>query len=156
VDTLFAFILLTCLFFAVLITALGAFASFRYRRAHPNEVGAPIHGNLALEIGWTAVPLFIALVMFAWGAVVYVNFRLPPKDTLDIDVIGKQWMWRLQQPNGRREINELHIPVNRNIKLILGSEDVIHNFYVPAFRVKMDVVPGRYNTLWFRPTKSGE
>ncbi len=94
--------------------------------------------------------------MFAWGAVIYVNFRTAPKDTLDIYVIGKQWMWKLQQPNGRKEINELHVPVNRNIKLIMGSEDVIHNFYVPAFRVKMDVVPGRYNTLWFQPTKIGK
>jgi cytochrome c oxidase subunit 2 len=156
VDILFSFILLTCLFFAVLITALAIFAAFRYRRVHPNEVGAPIHGNMALEIGWTGIPLLIALGMFAWGAVLYVNFRTAPKDTLDINVIGKQWMWRLQQPNGRREINELHVPVNRNIKLILGSEDVIHDFYVPAFRVKMDVVPGRYNTLWFRPTKIGK
>jgi cytochrome c oxidase subunit 2 len=93
--------------------------------------------------------------MFAWGAVIYVNYRTAPKDTLDIYVIGKQWMWKLQQPNGRKEINELHVPVNRNIKLIMGSEDVIHDFFVPAFRVKMDVVPGRYNTMWFQPTKVG-
>lgn len=156
VDILFSFVLLTCLFFAVLITVVAIFAAFKYRRTHPNEVGAPIEGNMALEIGWTVIPLLIALGIFAWGAVLYVNFRTAPKDTLDINVIGKQWMWRLQQPNGRREIDELHIPVNRNIKLILGSEDVIHNFYVPAFRVKMDVVPGRYNTLWFRPTKIGK
>lgn len=156
VDILFSFVLLTCLFFAVLVTVVAIFAAFKYRRTHPNEVGAPIEGNMALEIGWTVIPLLIALGIFAWGAVLYVNFRTAPKDTLDINVIGKQWMWRLQQPNGRREIDELHIPVNRNIKLILGSEDVIHNFYVPAFRVKMDVVPGRYNTLWFRPTKIGK
>jgi cytochrome c oxidase subunit 2 len=156
VDALFSFILLTCLFFSVLVTCLAIFAAFKYRRTHPNEVGAPIEGNMALEIGWTVIPLIIALGMFAWGAVLYVNFRTAPKDTLDIYVIGKQWMWRLQQPNGRREINELHVPLNRNIKLIMGSEDVIHDFYVPAFRVKMDVVPGRYNTLWFRPTKIGK
>jgi cytochrome c oxidase subunit 2 len=85
-----------------------------------------------------------------------VNFRTAPKNTLDIYVVGKQWMWKAEQPNGKREINELHIPVNRDVKLILGSEDVIHNFYVPDFRVKMDVVPGRYNTMWFRPTKIGK
>ena len=101
------------------------------------------------------IPGFLALAMFGWGAVVYVDFRHPPPDTLDIYVIGKQWMWKVQQPNGRREINELHVPTDRDVKLILASEDVIHDFYVPAFRVKMDVVPGHYNTMWFRPTKAG-
>lgn len=156
VDALFSFILLVSVFFGVLVTLLVIYAAFKYRRSQPQEIGAPIHGNTPLEIGWTLFPLVLAMVMFAWGAVVYVNYRTPPKDTLDIYVVGKQWMWKLQQPNGRKEINELHIPVNRDVKLILGSEDVIHNFYVPAFRVKMDVVPGRYNTMWFRPTKVGK
>jgi len=156
VDALFSYILVTSIFFTVLVTLLAIFAAYRYRRKSPSEIGAEIEGNTALEIGWTLIPLMLALGMFAWGAVIYVNYRTAPKDTLDIYVVGKQWMWKLQQPNGRKEINELHIPVNRNIKLILGSEDVIHNFYVPAFRVKMDVVPGRYNTMWFRPTKVGK
>jgi len=155
VDALFGFLVLTSLFFVVLIAVLVVFAMFKYRRRHPAEVGDAAHGNLALELGWTLIPLMIALGLFGWGAMVYVNYRTTPKNTLDIYVIGKQWMWKLQQPNGKREINELHIPVNRDIKLILGSEDVIHDFYVPAFRVKMDVVPGRYNTLWFRATKVG-
>jgi len=155
VDVLFTFILLTCLFFAVMVTLLAIYAAFKYRRTSPADVGDELEGNLLLEIGWTVIPLVLAIGMFAWGAVIYVNFRTAPRDTLDIYVIGKQWMWKLQQPNGKREINELHVPVNRNIKLILGSEDVIHNFYVPDFRVKMDVVPGRYNTLWFRPTQVG-
>jgi cytochrome c oxidase subunit II len=155
VDALFFFILITSVFFSVLITLLIIFAAMRYKRKAPGEVGDAGHGNTALEIGWTLIPLVLALGMFAWGAAIYTNYRTAPKDTLDIYVIGKQWMWKLQQPNGRKEINELHIPVNRNIKLIMGSEDVIHNFYVPAFRVKMDVVPGRYNTMWFRPTKVG-
>ncbi len=156
VDALFSYILVTAIFFTVLVTLLAVFAAFRYRRKNASEIGAEIQGNTALEIGWTLIPLILALGMFAWGAVIYVNYRTAPKDTLDIYVIGKQWMWKLQQPTGRKEINELHIPVNRNIKLILGSEDVIHDFYVPAFRVKMDVVPGRYNTMWFRPTKVGK
>jgi cytochrome c oxidase subunit 2 len=156
VDALFSYILVTAIFFTVLVSLLAIFAAFRYRRKNASDIGAEIHGNTALEIGWTLIPLILALGMFAWGAVIYVNYRTAPKDTLDIYVIGKQWMWKLQQPNVRKEINELHIPVNRNIKLILGSEDVIHNFYVPAFRVKMDVVPGRYNTMWFRPTKVGK
>ena len=156
VDALFSFVLMTTLFFAVLVTLLVIFAGFKYRRRNEKEVGDDVHGNMALEIGWTVIPLIIAILIFAWGAVLYVNYRIAPKDTLDIYVIGKQWMWKLQQPNGRKEINELHIPLNRDVKLILGSEDVIHNFYVPAFRVKMDVVPGRYNTMWFRPTKTGK
>ena len=156
VDTLFSFILLTCLFFSVLVTLLIILAALKYKRKTVGEVGSADHGNMVLEVGWTLIPLVIALGMFAWGAAVYVNYRTAPKDTLDIYVVGKQWMWKLQQPNGRKEINELHVPVNRNIKLIMGSEDVIHDFYVPAFRVKMDVVPGRYNTMWFRPTKIGK
>jgi cytochrome c oxidase subunit II len=155
VDTLFSFILMTTLFFAVLVTVLIIFAAFKFRRQSVNEVGDDVHGNNMLEVGWTVIPTIIAIGIFAWGAAVYVNYRIAPKDTLDIYVVGKQWMWKLQQPNGRKEINELHIPLNRNVKLILGSEDVIHDFYVPAFRVKMDVVPGRYNTMWFRPTKTG-
>ena len=156
VDGVFIFVLLTCLFFAVLVTLLIIFAAFKYKRTSPGEVGSTVEGNLLLEVGWTVIPLVIAMGMFAWGAVVYVNFRTAPEDTLNIYVVGKQWMWKLEQPNGKREINELHVPLNRNIKLILGSEDVIHNFYVPAFRVKMDVVPGRYNTMWFRPKKIGK
>jgi cytochrome c oxidase subunit 2 len=156
VDALFAFVVITCLFFVVLVVSLITFASYRYSRKSKGEVGDTVAGNLVLEVGWTLIPLMIAIVIFAWGAVIYVNFRVAPKDTLDIYVIGKQWMWKLQQPNGRKEINELHVPTGRDVRLIMGSEDVIHDFYVPAFRVKMDVVPGRYNTLWFRPTRPGK
>jgi cytochrome c oxidase subunit II len=155
VDALFAFILLTCLFFAVLVSLLVVIAALKYKRKSESEVGDTVEGNLPLEIGWTVIPLIIAIGMFGWGAAIYVNFRTPPKNSLDIFVVGKQWMWKLQQPNGRREINELHVPVGRDVRLIMGSEDVIHNFFVPAFRVKMDVVPGRFNTLWFRATKVG-
>jgi len=155
VDGLMIYITAICLFFAVVITAAVIFFFFKYRRKHPEEVGVPIHGDMRLETLWIAIPLFLALTMFGWGAVVYVDYRRMPMDTLDIYVIGKQWMWKVQQPTGLREINELHVPVGRNIKLILASEDVIHDFSVPAFRVKMDVVPGHYNTMWFRPTKAG-
>jgi cytochrome c oxidase subunit II len=155
VDSLMVYITGICLFFAVLITAAIIYFFFKYRRKDPGEVGVPIHGDMRLETLWIAVPLFLALTMFGWGAVVYVDYRRMPMDTLDIYVIGKQWMWKIQQPTGLREINELHVPVGRNIKLILASEDVIHDFSVPAFRVKMDAVPGHYNTMWFRPTKAG-
>jgi cytochrome c oxidase subunit II len=155
VDSLMVYITAICVFFAVLITAAIIFFFFKYRRAHPEQVGVAIHGDMRLETAWIAVPLLLALTMFGWGAVVYVDYRRAPMDTLDIYVIGKQWMWKIQQPNGLREINELHVPVGRDVKLILASEDVIHDFSVPAFRVKMDVVPGHYNTMWFRPTKAG-
>ena len=155
VDDLMLYIIAVCVFFALGITAAIVYFFFRYHRKKPDEIGFAIHGDSRLEALWLVVPAILALTMFAGGAVVYVDFRREPMDTLDIYVIGKQWMWKAQQPTGLREINELHVPVGRNVKLILASEDVIHNFSVPAFRVKMDVVPGHYNTMWFRPTKPG-
>lgn len=155
VDALMLFIIAVCLFFAVSVTAAVIFFFFKYHRKKQGEIGIPIHGDLRLEAAWMIIPLMLALVMFGWGAAVYVEFRHSPQDTLDIYVIAKQWMWKAQQPNGQKEINELHVPVGRNVRLIMASEDVIHDFFVPAFRVKMDVVPGHYNTMWFRPTKPG-
>jgi cytochrome c oxidase subunit 2 len=114
-----------------------------------------MHGPAWLETAWIAGPAAIALVMFGWGAAIYVNMRRPPKEPLEIYVIAKQWMWKLQQPDGRREINELHIPVNRDVMLTMASEDVIHDFFVPAFRIKADVIPGRSTAMWFRPTRVG-
>src|SRR6266566_5013669 len=117
------FITAVCLFFGVAIT---------------------IPEDARREALWMIVPLILAVAMFGWGAVIYVDYRHTPQNTLDVYVIAKQWMWKVQQPNGLKEINELHLPVNRNVRLTLASEDVIHDFYVPAFRVKMDVVPGHY------------
>jgi cytochrome c oxidase subunit 2 len=155
VDMLMVFIVAVCLFFAVAVTASVIYFFFKYERKHVSEIGVPIHGDMRLETAWIVVPLIISLAMFAWGAVVYVDYRHAPRDTLDIYVIGKQWMWKVQQPTGLKEINELHVPVGRDVRLIMASEDVIHDFSIPAFRVKMDVVPGHYNTMWFRPTKAG-
>jgi cytochrome c oxidase subunit 2 len=155
VDGLMTFISTVCFFFAVVITIAIIYFFFKYHRKEPHAVGAHVHEDSRLETLWIVIPLILAMTMFSWGAVVYVDYRRVPDDTLDIYLIGKQWMWKAQQPNGIREINELHVPVNRNVRLILASEDVIHDFFVPAFRVKMDVVPGHYNTMWFRPTKTG-
>lgn len=154
-DALLIFITAICLFFGVLITTAIIVFFFKYHRKNPDAVGIATHEDSRLEAVWMVVPLILAMAMFGWGAVIYVDYRNAPRDTLDIYVVGKQWMWKAQQPNGLKEINELHVPVGRNIRLILASEDVIHDFFVPAFRVKMDVVPGHYNTMWFRPTKSG-
>lgn len=155
VDALMVYITAICVFFAVAITAAIILFFFKYHRKKPEDIGAVIHGDSRLEALWLVIPSILALTMFAGGAVIYVEYRHAPMDTLDIYVIGKQWMWKIQQPNGLKEINELHVPVGRNVKLIMASEDVIHNFSVPAFRTKMDVMPGHYNTMWFRPTKVG-
>ena len=156
VDNLVLFMVAVCAFFAVVICCAVIYFFFKYQRKREDEIGASIHGDMRLEIAWIVLPFFLLMAMFGWGAVIYVDFRHTPSDTLDIYVIGKQWMWKLQQPDGRKEINELHVPVNRNVRLILASEDVIHDFSVPSFRVKMDVVPGHYNAMWFRPTRTGK
>ncbi len=114
-----------------------------------------IHGSLALELLWTFIPLGIAMVMFAWGAKVFFDLYRPPAGAMEIFIVGKQWMWKAQHADGQREINELHVPIGRPVKLVMGSEDVIHSYYIPAFRVKADVIPGRYNSLWFTATKPG-
>jgi cytochrome c oxidase subunit II len=127
----------------------------KFQRRSPSAVGARIHGSMVLEVTWTVVPLLITMVIFVWGASVYFAMARPPDETLNIYVVGKQWMWKFQHLDGQREINELHVPVGRPVKLITTSEDVIHDFFVPAFRVKADVLPGRYVSIWFEPTKPG-
>ena len=141
---------------STLIFLVIFFFIVRYRRRKDGEAGVPIHGNLQLEILWTAIPFFIAIGLLVWSVNLFLSYARPPADGLEISVVGKQWMWKLQHPGGKREINELHVPVGRTVKLTLATEDVIHSFYVPAFRVKQDVVPGRYTTLWFKPNKVGE
>lgn len=137
---------------AILILVFG----IRYRRRAPDQSGARVVPSLALEIGWTAIPLVVGLLMFVWGANVYIAQARPPAETLDVYVVGKQWMWKFQHPGGQREINELHVPVGRAVRVTAASEDVIHSFFVPAFRMKADVIPGRYTTLWFNATTPGE
>ena len=130
--------------------------AIKFHRKHDDEVGAVIHGSLALELLWTFIPLGITMVMFVWGAQVFFHMTRAPKNAMEIYVVGKQWMWKAQHMDGAREINELHVPIGRPVKLIMGSEDVIHSFFIPDFRVKADVVPGRYNTMWFTASKPGK
>lgn len=155
VDNLYFFMLATSGFFAVLVTVLVIFFAIKYRRRHPDEHGEPIHGSLALELIWTGIPFVIAMVMFVWGASVYFAIARVPDDALDVYAVGKQWMWKFQHREGQREINELHVPVNTPIRVLLTSEDVLHDLYFPAFRTKMDVLPGRYTQLWFTATRTG-
>jgi cytochrome c oxidase subunit 2 len=155
VDLIYFFILAVCSFFAILVSALVVFFAVKFRRRHPDEVGADIHGSIALELLWTIIPFLLSMVMFVWGADLFFRIARPPADSMEVFVVGKQWMWKVQHPEGVREVNELHVPVNRNVKITLGSEDVLHDYYIPAFRVKMDAVPGKLTTMWFRATKPG-
>jgi len=155
VDLLYFFILAVCSFFAILVSAAVVFFAIKFRRRHPDEVGADIHGSIALELIWTVIPFVLAMVMFFWGADLYFRIARPPADAMDVFVVGKQWMWKVQHPEGVREINELHVPVGRPVRITLGSEDVLHDYYIPAFRVKMDAVPGKLTTMWFTATKVG-
>src|SRR3954453_11249913 len=155
VDALYFFLLAISVFFSLLIAGLIVYFAIKYHRRQRDAIGEPIHGSMALEIAWTGIPFLITMVLFVWGASVYYAMARPPDETLNIYVVGKQWMWKFQHLDGQREINELHVPVDRDVKLIATSEDVIHDFFVPAFRVKLDVIPGRYVAIWFRPTKPG-
>jgi cytochrome c oxidase subunit II len=155
VDALMLFEIGILVFFTALICALIFVFCLRFRRgskvdrSHP-----PTHGK-AMEAVWIIVPLLLSIVMFVWSTRLFYEMFEPPADAAEISVVGKQWMWYLQHPQGRSETNELHVPLGQAVKLNMTSQDVIHSFFIPAFRVKQDVLPGRYTTLWFRPTKVG-
>jgi cytochrome c oxidase subunit II len=155
VDALYFFLIAVSAFFIVLIATMIVYFAFRFRRRRHGEIGREVHGGFALEVLWTAVPVMLTMVMFFWGANVYFSMGSPPADTLDVYVVAKQWMFKFQQPGGQREIDEIHVPVDRAVKLTMTSEDVIHDLYVPAFRIKADILPGRYTTIWFTATKPG-
>ncbi len=155
VDRLHFFLTGITLFFTALIFAIIFYLMVRYRRRSEDERPPEIEGSLPLEITWTLIPTLLAAVVFIWSSSLYFQNSRPPSASTEVFVIGKQWMWHLQHPEGVREINELHVPVNVPVKLTMTSEDVIHDFYIPAFRVKKDVLPGRYSSLWFEATKTG-
>lgn len=154
VDALYIFMVLVSAIMTVLIFAtLIAFAiKFRKRRGVSPE---QIEGSTVLEITWSVIPMAVFLSFFVWGAVIFFQERTPPQDATEVYTVAKQWMWKFEHASGQREINELHVPVGRDVKLIMTSQDVIHSFYVPAFRIKQDVLPGRYTTFWFHATKPG-
>jgi cytochrome c oxidase subunit 2 len=154
VDALYIFLLIVCGMMTLLIFICLAYFAARFRQ-RPGVRAEPIEGSTPLEITWSTIPFLVFMVIFAWGAVVYFQERNPPADSTEVYVVAKQWMWKLEHAEGQREINELHVPVGRDVKLIMTSQDVIHSFFVPAFRIKQDVVPGRYTVEWFRATKPG-
>ena len=155
IDLLYGFIFAVCAFFTVLVAALVVYFTIKYRRRQPDDVGADIHGSLSLELTWTFIPLVLSMVMFAWGASLFFRLATPPANAMELFVVGKQWMWKVQHPEGVREINEMHVPLGRPVRITLGSEDVLHDYSIPAFRVKMDAVPGKLTTLWFEATTAG-
>ena len=151
----FALTALTFLICAIVFLPIIFFA-IKYRTGSTADRSNPRVESILIESGWTIVPLVIFIGLFGWGAIVYFQIERPPRDALQVQVVGKQWMWKLQHAEGKSEINELHLPVGRAVTLTMTSQDVIHSFFVPAFRVKQDVVPGRYTSEWFKPTQPGE
>jgi cytochrome c oxidase subunit II len=155
VDALYFYISGVTVFFTLLISGIITFFVIRYRRRNPFEIPRPIEGSHKLETLWSVIPLIIAMTFFVWGAKVYFQMYRPANNAIEVYVVGKQWMWKFQHATGQREINELHVPVGRKVKLIMTTEDVIHDVFIPAFRIKTDVVPGKYTTEWFEATKAG-
>jgi cytochrome c oxidase subunit 2 len=147
---------LLTIFFTTVVLSLLLFFAVRYRRGSKVNRARPVDEHLTLELTWSIIPLILGLAIFAWGARLYAQIYKPPANATEIFVIGKQWMWHLQHANGVRENNELHVPVGKPVKLTMISQDVIHSFFIPAFRMKRDVVPGRYTNVWFTPTKRGK
>ncbi len=155
VDALFWVLIGLAGFFSITIAVLIVIFAIRYRRGSSAARGGAIHGSLKVEITWAVIPFFLAMGVFGWGARVYFDLYNMPPSGVDVYGVGKQWMWKFQHPTGQSEINVLHVPVNRPVRMTLISQDVIHSFYVPAFRVKRDVLPGRYTTAWFQATQTG-
>lgn len=155
VDALYGLLWTLTVFFGVVLSLLILYFAVKYRRRREDEIPRAVEGSMRLEVVWTVVPFIISMGIFVWGANIYYGMYRPPTEGLDIYVVAKQWMWKFQHLDGHREINELHVPVGRKVRLTMTTEDVIHSFFVPAFRTKMDVVPGKYSTVWFEATKPG-
>lgn len=153
-DRLFLFLVGLSTFFFLLIAGLAAYFVIRYRRRGPDRLSAPSH-NTALEVVWSVIPLLLVIVIFFWGFHGFINAAVSPAEAMEIKVVAKKWLWQFEYPNGVRTVNELHVPVGKPVRLVMISEDVIHSFYVPTFRIKQDVLPSRYTQLWFEPTLVG-
>ena len=156
VDNLYGFLLITSLIACILVIGGMIYFAWKYKRKTPNDKTAYISHSAALEFLWSFIPLVIFLGVFAWGWYIYHEMRTMPKDALEINVLGKQWAWEIEYKNGYKSVNELVVPINQDVKLLLASSDVIHSFFIPSFRIKQDAVPGRYTALWFNANKLGE
>ena len=156
VDLLFIFLVVVALGMTALIAGLIVFFMVKYRRRSENELPPQIEGSNKLEFAWTIVPLGFFMVLFFWGSGIYLNEAQPPSNAMPIYVVAKQWMWKFEHAGGQTEINELHVPIGRPVQLTMTSQDVIHSFFVPDFRVKQDVLPDRFTTIWFQATQLGQ
>jgi cytochrome c oxidase subunit 2 len=156
VDYLYFYLIVVSVAFTIPIAAAVFFFAVKYREREKYATPEEMHGSIVLETVWSIIPFIISMTIFLGGAIVYYTQYRMPDDGMEVYVVGKQWMWKIQHESGQREINELHVPVNTNVKLTMTTEDVLHDFSIPAFRTKADVVPGRYTYLWFRPTKPGK
>ncbi len=156
VDALYFYLILISVAFTIPIVAAIFFFAVKFREKEKYATPEEMHGSIMLETVWSIIPFVISMTIFLGGAYVYYNQYRMPDDAMDVYVVGKQWMWKLQHASGHREINELHVPVGRKVKLTMTTEDVLHDFSIPAFRTKADVVPGRYTYLWFEATKPGK
>jgi cytochrome c oxidase subunit II len=155
VDLLYFVLLGISVFFILAVAGPILYFSVKYRRGSLANRSRPSHGSLRIEAGWTLFPLLLSLGLYGAGATVYLRDQRPPSEALQVYVVAKQWMWKVQHANGRREIDELHVPVGQSVRLVMTSQDVIHSFFVPAFRIKQDVLPGRFTSMWFQATKVG-
>lgn len=155
VDSLYLFLVGLSAFFFFLVAGLIAWFVIRYRRRQPGERTPHLTHHTGLEIAWSVIPLALLMMIFFWGFSSYMNATVSPADAMEIQVTAKKWLWQFEYPNGIRTINELHVPLGQPVRLVMNSEDVIHSFYVPTFRVKQDVVPGTYTQLWFEATEPG-
>ncbi|HMO80533.1 MAG TPA: cytochrome c oxidase subunit II [Pyrinomonadaceae bacterium] len=155
VDYLYFYLILVSVGFMIPIVAAIFFFVVKYREKEKYATPEEMHGSIVLETVWSIIPFVISMTIFLGGAVVYYTQYRMPDDAMNVYVVGKQWMWKIQHETGQREINELHVPVNTRVKLTMTTEDVLHDFSIPAFRTKADVVPGRFTYLWFEATKPG-
>lgn len=153
-DALFFFMVLVSLVGLTLVILLIVSFSLLYNKRR-NPVATQIEGSTLLEATWTIIPLGLFLIMFVWGALLYFRIYTPPANAMNIYVVGKQWMWKIEHPGGQHEINALHVPINQPVQLTIISQDVFHSFSIPAFRVKREAIPGRYTTVWFEATQTG-
>ncbi len=157
VDLLYFYLIIVSIAFSIPVVAAIFFFAVKYREKERYATPDEMHGSIMLETVWSIIPFVVSMTIFLAGAYVFYNqFRIPDDPAMEVYVVGKQWMWKLQHSTGQREINELHVPVGRKVKLTMTTEDVLHDFSVPAFRTKTDVVPGRYTYLWFEATKPGK
>lgn len=155
VDNITLFVTIVSVFFFVLISAVLVAFAIKYRRRSEDQETAYITSNELVEIIWTVIPSVLLMVIFAWGWIAFKELRNPPPEAVEVNVVAKQWIWQFEYFDGKKSLNELYVQLNKPVRLIMRSEDVLHSFFVPQFRVKQDILPGIYTQLWFTPTKVG-